>query len=356
LRSLLPLLWIAAVLAVPRPSPGQADPSQPSASSGQPEYFNERGFRLLQRGAWRAAARQFRAVVQNQPGAAGAWAGLALAQCRLGDLEPARQNAELSRGIDPDQPLMHTAMACLHEAEGDVHGTLDLLERAADSSLLPTYPCRWANHLVGQGQFAEASVVLDTLWSAGHRGKTVASLRARCAIALGDLATAEECVEDVRLQGRNIRAGLALELLIDLSQDHLDRDVIESFPYLVSKTGGGDEIVLLKAEAQRRVGLLDLAEQEAHRHKRAPEDPLGYAVLVRIACDTGELEQAAQILAEAQGIAPLHASLLLSEAYLHAVSGKTEASHRALEMARGAGVPAWDRSVEADVVRLLTTP
>ncbi len=354
-RSTLPILAVAAsLLAAPRL--GGAD--EPAAGDdltllAAGEYTHERGFRMLRRGAWRAAARQFRAALQNQPGAAGPWAGLALAECRLGELEQARRDADHSASLDPDQPLLHTAHACLLEAEGDVNGTVEMLQAASDSSLMPVYPTQWAWFLIRQGLYADAELVVDRMAAAGHQGQTVEAMRVRCRLAAGDLETSSMSVEEVRIVARTARSGLALELLHALAADTLTREVTTSYPFLVPRSGGVDEIVLLKAEAQRRIGLLDEAEAEAARRKRDPDDPVGWAVLVRLACDLGHLDEAEQLLGEAQRSAPLDPSLLLSEAYLRLAQGDRASAEFALELARSAGVPAWDDVVEQDIVARL---
>jgi len=320
------------------------------------EYTNPLAFRWLRRGAYGAAGRQFEQEHEARPRAGGPLAGLALCECRQGQIAAARAHAESARSLDPDQPLLYAALACLHEADGEFAAAEAEYALATQSSFLPLYSTYEIAFQLRHGQYVAAFAGVEAMERSGTVGPSTDSIAVQCLLALGDVDTAGLLSEGIRTAGRSPRAGQSLVTLVALAQPVLVGEAASGYRYFVPSDGSVDRAVLLRAEVKRRLGELDEAEELVGRRKREPREPVGEAVVVRVAIDLGAFGDARARLAAAQLSWPMHPSLLLSEALLAARQGDRAAAERALVLARSAGIPAWDTAVDHDVEMLLAGP
>ena len=314
------------------------------------EYTHPLAFKWLRRGAYAPAARQFRQAHEANPKLGGPLAGWAFAECRGGDPDAAEAHAVTAAALDPDQPLLHAALACLAEANGDFSQAEDEYELATQLSILPLFGTYETAFFLRQGQYVDAQGNVAEMERTGSAGPSSDSIAVQCLLALGDVDTAGLLSEGIRTAGRSPKSGQSLVTLVALADQHLVGQPAAGYRYFIPSDGSVDRTVLLRAEVRRRLGDLDEAEELIGRRKREPNEPMGASVLVRVAVETGSYEDAAATLVEAQQAWPMHPSLLISEALLAAHRGDHTAAERALQLARSVGIPAWDTAVEDDVM------
>jgi len=317
------------------------------------EYSHPLAFKWLRRRAFGPAARQFKLAHEARPDLAGPLAGWSFAECRAGNLDAARAHVPSAAAIDPDQPLLHVARACLAEADGDFAAAEAEYEIAEQLSSLPLFGSYKTVFLLHQGHYDAASRHLDELERSAPSGSSSDSIAAQCFLALGDVEMGALLSEGVRSTGRSSRSGQALITLVALAEQHLVGAPASGYRYFVPPDGTSDRTLLLRAEVQRRLGNLDDAEALVGRRKREPREPVGASILARVAADLGSYDQARDLLDEASRSWPMHASVLISEAWLALLQGDRDAAERALQCAQSVGVPAWDHAVEGDVEWLL---
>ena len=314
------------------------------------EYQHAMATKMLRREAYRAAARRYRDAHAERPELAGPLAGWALCQCHIGQLDEARDNLAQADPLDPHEPLLFEARACIAGRLGEFEVEAAHLRRAAEISVNPNRMGQLGSHYVRHGLFVEAMDVAEQMRESGLHGRSSSMLAVRYGLATGDEDEVAFLAEDIAILGRTHRSGMILGTLVALSQDHLVGEAVAPYDHYSPRTRAGDSVLLLRAEACRLLGQLDEAEQQAGRRKQEPDEPIGVAILARIACDLGDLDGAEGFLAIARERWPLHPSPILSEAVLRARQGRDEEAWRCLELARERGIPAWDRHVEDDLV------
>jgi len=314
------------------------------------EYRHPMANKLLRREAFRAAARQYRDAHQEQPELGGPLAGLALCLCRLGEDDRARERLSAAEQLDPFEPMIFEAHACLANNAGDGIAQAEALAAAADLSADPTRLAQLGTHLQQQGLFDDAMDVAQTMKRAGYRGRSSTALTVRVLLAEGEEDLAALLAEEIAEDGRTHRSGMILSTLVAISQDDLVGEMVQPYTYYTPRTRTGDSVLLLRAEASRLLGRLDEAEQQAGRRKQEPRDPFGLAVLARVACDLGDLEAAETFVAEARQGFPLHPSPMISEALLRQRQGRHADAERLLDLAIERGIPAWDRHAADDLI------
>lgn len=343
------VLSLLACLSVPGPSL-RAEATEAVTAR---EYTHPLAFKWLRRGAFTAAARQFRQAHEARPEASGPLAGWAFADCRQGNTDAARNHAALAADIDPDQPLLRAAFACLAEDQGDFALAEAEYELATQLSVLPLFGTYRTAFFLRQGQYTAAHGTVVEMVQTGAAGASSDSIAVQCLLALRDVDTAGLLSEGIRTSGRSPKSGQSLVTLVALAEQHLVGEAASGYRYFVPADGSVDRTVLLRAEVKRRLGELDDAEELVGRRKREPREPLGASIVVRVSVDLGGYENAGARLRDAQKTWPMHPSVLLSEALLAVHQGDLPAAERALQLARSVGVPAWDTAVEDDVVWLL---
>jgi len=332
------LRWsILALLSIAALAPLRA------ATAG--DWDGSRGLIYLSRGSYPAAMGWYRSEAETYPDEAGPLAGLALAKCRVGRIDEAEAHAAEAVAIAADEPMVSTARACLALAAGDPAGAQELHQAAADGALFPFHLRELAWFLIHQGRFDEADAVLDEMDAAGWEGRVTRAMHAECDLGRGDAAMARLRIDDFQRAGTGPRRSFHVETLAALADDRLTGPEAEAFPRQLSPFDASHDLVVMRAEAMRRLGRLDDAEGEAERRKREPLHALGWAFLARIAADTGDLERATELLDQARERWPLHPSLVISEAMVAVRRGDVAAAAALRERAREAGVPAWDESV-----------
>ena len=313
------------------------------------DWDGSRGLIYLSRGSYPAAMGWYRAETESHPTESGPLAGLALSKCRVGRLAEADEHAAAAALLDPDDPMMLTARACLALASGDPVGALELHQRASDGALFAFHHREMAWFLIHQGRFSDAAAAVDEMVAAGWEGRPTRAMLAECDLGLGRLEQARLRIDDFQRAGSGPRRAFHVETLATLADDLLIGPSVEPFPRQLSPFDASQDLVVIRAEALRRLGQVDAAETEAERRKRDPLHSLAWAFLARIATDAGDLDRAGRILDEARPRWPLHPSLLLSEARLEARRGRRAAATDLLEQARAVGVPAWDAVVESEL-------
>ncbi len=315
-----------------------------------------RGLIYLSRGSYPAAMGWYRSEADRYPDEPGPLAGLALSKCRVGRLDEAGVHAAAAAQLDPDDPMLLTAQACLALMSGDPEAALELHQSAADSARFPYHRREMAWFLIHQGRFAEAAVALDEMVAAGWEGLATSAMLAECDLGQGRREWAHLRIDGFPRSGSGPRRAFHVETLASLADDVLIGPAVEPFPRQLSPFDASQDLVVFRAEALRRLGHLHAAESEAERRKREPLHSLGWAFLARIATDAGDLERAGSILDEVRPRWPQHPSLLLSEARLEARCGRGAAAASLLEKAREIGVPAWDAAVESELTDELLAP
>jgi len=321
----------------------------PAAATGAEEYSNPIAYKLLSREAYRAAARRFGLDHEASPELAGPLAGLALCRCRQEAYDEARTRMEASEALGCCQPLQLQARACLAEADGDlVNLELHRLDEVG-VSYSPSAVSQLGAFYSQQGRFEEALEVAEVMKSEGLRGRVSSALEARCLLGLGDVDAAALIGIELGEESRGRHPGRAIRTLVALSEDALVAEEVLAFRGHAQRTRNVDSMLVLGAEGLRRLGRLDEAETQVGRRKKDPDEPLSWAFIVRIQTDLGDLDGAERVLQETQRRWPCHPSVLLSEALLCTARGEFERAARALELARAAGVPAWDRDVEQEL-------
>ena len=336
MHPLAPLTLLAALaLFAPRPAHGD-------------EYVDGRGLIYLSRGTYPAAMGWYRPLTIGQPDRAGPWAGLAIAKCKVGRTAEAREHAELAQELESGEPLGLSARGCVALAAGDPDAAEELRRRAADASSFPYHRRELAWFLIHQGRYAEAEEQLQSMADAGWEGLTTRAMLAECALGLGRLEDARNLVDQLRESGSGPRRSFHVETLMALADDAYVGPQVASFPRRLSPFDAEHDLVVIRAEALRRLGLLDRAEDEAARRKREPNHPLGWAILARLALDLDDESVAGELLETALARWPIQPSLLLTLALLEARRGDPGAA-RTLEQARALGIPAWDVVYEATV-------
>jgi tetratricopeptide (TPR) repeat protein len=313
------------------------------------DWDGSRGLVYLSRGSYPAAMGWYRSEADSYPDESGPLAGLALSKCRVGRFAEAGEHAAAAAQLDPDDPMLLTAQACLALVSGDPGSAHELHQRAADSALFPFHQRELAWFLIHQGRFPEAAAAVDEMVFAGWEGRTTRAMLAECDMGLGRLELAQLRIDDFQRIGSGPRRAFHVETLATLADDLLIGPSAESFPRQLSPFDASQDMVVFRAEALRRLGQLDAAETESERRKREPLHSLAWAFGARIATDAGDLERAGRILDEARPRWPLHPSLLLSEARLEVRLGRRAAAASLLEQARAVGVPAWDTVVENEL-------
>lgn len=297
------------------------------------------------------AQKRFERLTGEFPESAGPMGGLALTHCRLQQLAQADAELEPARLLDPWQPLVLAAEACLASSNGDFEGEARWLELAADRSATPIYVRELAIYWMRHGQYERADEILREAATSGMQGPTASTLRVVCLTAVGDTDGARALRGQISKPNYRSTTLAMAETLLALAEDRVLETAAVRFDR-VTRVHQGNDLVAARAEAMRRLGRLDDAEQELGRRKFDVDDPYAAAVAARLAADLGQGDVGRLMLAEAYLSWPDHGSLVLSEAYLAA----TEADPRAaelLERSRTAGIPAWDWPVAGDVERLL---
>ena len=319
-------------------------------------WDGSRGLIYLSRGAYPAAMGWYRSEAERYPDHAGPLGGLALAKCRVGRVDEAREHLEEATRIDPDEPLLLTAQACVALADGDPEQAHDLHLAAADAAEFPFHRREFAWFLMHQGRYPEARDVIQQMIDAGWEGRNTRAMLAECDLGEGDVPGAQVWIEALRVESAGPRRAFHVLTLAALADDVFTGEDVEPFPNQLSPFDSAHDLVVMRAEAVRRVGRLDEAEHEAERRKRDPLHPVSWAFLARTATEVGDLDRAADLLAEAGKRWPGHPSLALSNAMLAAARGDTATARTELTRARDLGIPAWDTPVEADLAALLEPP
>lgn len=316
-------------------------------------WDGSRGLIYLSRGAYPAAMGWYKSEVERFPEQAGPLGGLALAKCRVGRVDEAREHAAAGAGLDPDESLVQTAEACLALVDGDPDRAFEFHQAAADGASFPFHRRELAWFLIHQGRYPEAREVIQGMISAGWEGRNTRAMLAECSLGEADTAGAEVWIEALRAESVGPRRTFHVLTLAALADDVLSGADTEPFPNQLSPFDTAHDLVVMRAEASRRLGRVDEAEREAGRRKREPLHPVAWAFLARTAIDVGDVDGAAEILIPARQRWPSHASIALTDAMLALREGEIDQAEADLARARKLGIPAWDTSVEAELVRAL---
>ncbi len=316
------------------------------------EYSDRMGAVMLSRNEDGMAQRRFERLVDEHPDSAGPQGGLALARCRLGRVAQASEPLARAQALDPDQPLVLAAQACLAAAGGDHSGEEQWLQRAAERSSKPKHIRELARYWMRHGQYVRAEEMLGEVSTAGMYGPSATALRAVCKVALGDTDGALGQLVMIRVPDRMDTTSETAQTYVALADDLTLETVAVPFDR-ITRVNQGNDLVVARAEAMRRLGRLDEAEVEIGRRKLDIDDPYADAVAARLATDMGRRGVARSIIAGAYDRWPEHGSVFLSEAYLLAAEGNLRAAERLLVHARAVGIPAWDWPVAADVERAM---
>lgn len=287
------------------------------------------------------------------PDHAGPLGGLALAKCRVGRVDEAREHLAEAAEIDSTEPMVQTAGACLALADGDPDRAFELHRAAADGASFPYHRRELAWFLIHQGRFSEAREVIQGMISAGWEGRNTRAMLAECSLGEADAAGAEVWIEALRADSLGPRRTFHVLTLAALADDVFTGPDVEPFPNQLSPFDTAHDLVVMRAEASRRLGHVDEAEDEAGRRKREPLHPVSWAFLARVAIDVGDVDRAAELLVLAGQRWPSHASIAISDALLAFRNGEFEGARADLARARELGVPAWDASVETELARSL---
>ena len=189
--------------------------------------------------------------------------------------------------------------------------------------------------------------------SAGWEGRNTRAMLAECSLGEADAGGAEVWIEALRAESLGPRRTFHVLTLSALADDVFTGPDVQPFPNQLSPFDTAHDLVVMRAEASRRLGHADEAEDEAGRRKREPQHPVSWAFLARMAIDVGDMDGAAEFLAQARQRWPSHASIAISDAMLALRRGELEAARADLARARELGVPAWDESVELELARSL---
>ncbi len=315
-------------------------------------WDGSRGLIYLSRGAYPAAMGWYRSETERFPEHAGPLGGLALAKCRVGRTEEAREHLDAASRMDPVEPLVLTAQACVALVEGEPDRAHDLHQTAADAAEYPFHRREFAWFLMHQGRYPEARDLVQQMIDAGWEGRNTRAMLAECALGEGQLSGAQGWIETLRVESVGPRRAFHVLTLATLADDLLAGPDVAPFPDQLSPFDAAHDLVVMRSEAVRRLGRLDEAESEADRRKRDPLHSVSWAFLARTAIDLGDLERAEEILDQADERWPSHPSLGLSRAMLSAARGEMDASRLELARARDLGVPAWDAPVERELAAL----
>lgn len=334
-RFVLTLGLVTGLLSLPaRPAPAK-------------EYADPLAFKMLDRGIYHLAVLRFSRLIVEQPGVAGPHAGMALTRCRMGQPERALPELAIARQRGPDEPLVFATDACLAELDGDLAAAMLHWEDAGAASGQAFFSVTRVRMLLDRGEVGAAEDLLEELELGGWDGMAAIALRAECRLVDGDVEGAIQLMTLLEMKRPRISATQPVATLVDLASSHLNPAAFEPFPRFVG-WGPAGRAVVFRAEAMRRLGLLDAAEAEANRRKDDPDDPVSCAMLARLAHDLGDTDAAWDWLEVAGQRWPAHPSVVLTEALLLAREGRPQAVD-VLREARALGVPPWERSVEQEV-------